>query len=545
MRKILALVLSFSLLLSIDSSLSAADTTAKIHHFSLIAPPTAKSGEAIDITVEAKDKDDKVITDYRGSVYFSTDTDFGATIPAQGKAVTFNESDNGSKKLSKAVTFKRTGNQKLTVNEAVEDAEGSITIRIDENAAPTATGGTETVTIMTPEKGSQITGNSVTVSGKTKKNSKVVLTLNGTEVATLVSDDTGIFTKSLSDITQATNILKVNVLDGNNTIIGSSEVSFGTVTSGVLYYGTSVLPALDLEASTGVTITVDAEPTLTEVGVMLDGTLLIAREQSPGKYVASTTTPAKSGMYAVNVTMKNVLGATMAKTAAVTLNVKEKEVPVSTFRNVKAVGEGSKANFNFFVDNIPADVVKFKIAYGDSADSLSQEASTFELEKIRQADGSYSWYVPNLPQKTYSFKIFGMRADGSLSPLVSEVLSVSLGGGSCTIGNVGAVSANTMSNKTILSWDALSGALSYNVYRVTAAKDYELVQNVKENSYTIYLASGAVSYENFAIKALCDDKTESSVPATVNRVQTGPGALAILVIISAIASIFFVRRRVY
>jgi hypothetical protein len=313
----------------------------------------------------------------------------------------------------------------------------------------------------------------------------------------------------------------------------------------VLYYGTSVLPALDLEASTGVTITVDAEPTLTEVGVMLGGTLLIAREQSPGKYVASTTAPAKSGMYAVNVTMKNVLGATMAKTAAVTLNVKEKEMPVSTFRNVKAVGEGSKANFNFFVDNIPVDVVKFKIAYGDSADSLSQEATTYELGKIRQADGSYSWYVPNLSLKTYSFKIFGMRADGSLSPLVSEVLSVSLGGGSCTIGNVGTVSANTMSNKTILSWDALSGALSYNVYRVTAAKDYELVQNVKENSYTIYLASGAVSYENFAIKALCDDKTESAVPATANRVQTGPGALAILVIISALASIFFVRRKAH
>lgn len=140
--------------------------------------------------------------------------------------MTFNESDNGSKKLSKAVTFKRTGNQKLTVNEAVEDAEGSITIRVDENTTPTSTGGTETVTITTPEKGSQITGNSVMVSGKTKKNSKVILILNAVEVATLVSDDTGIFTKNLTDITQATNILKVNVLDGNNSIIGSSEVSF-------------------------------------------------------------------------------------------------------------------------------------------------------------------------------------------------------------------------------------------------------------------------------------------------------------------------------
>ncbi len=122
---------------------------------------------------------------------------------------------------------------------------------------------------------------------------------------------------------------------------------------------------------------------------------------------------------------------------------------------------------------------------------------------------------------------------------------MSVGTAACTIGNVGSVRANTMDNKTLLSWDALSGALSYNVYRITPAGDYELVQNVKDPSYTIYLASGAIQYENFAIKALCDDKTESAVPATANRVQTGPGALAILVIISALASIFFVRRKAY
>lgn len=107
----------------------------------------------------------------------------------------------------------------------------------------------------------------------------------------------------------------------------------------MLYYGTSVLPALDVEASTGITITVDAEPTLTEVSILLDGSLLVAREQSPGKYIASTTAPIKSGAYPLNVTMKNVLGASMTKSSAVVLNVKEPVVPTSTFRNVKAVGE--------------------------------------------------------------------------------------------------------------------------------------------------------------------------------------------------------------
>ncbi len=55
----------------------------KIHHFTILAPSTVKVGEAFDITVEARDKNNNIIPTYRGSVFFQSDTDFGATIPAQ------------------------------------------------------------------------------------------------------------------------------------------------------------------------------------------------------------------------------------------------------------------------------------------------------------------------------------------------------------------------------------------------------------------------------------------------------------------------------
>lgn len=104
MSKILSrITLGIIAFLSIPSLMlvTNAVATPKIHHFTIIAPPTAKVGEAIDVTVEAKDKDDKIITDYLGSIWFSSDTDFGATMPAQGRTVQFKESDNGSLKLSK------------------------------------------------------------------------------------------------------------------------------------------------------------------------------------------------------------------------------------------------------------------------------------------------------------------------------------------------------------------------------------------------------------------------------------------------------------
>jgi hypothetical protein len=73
-------------LLAADTTSAVADagsTAGKIHHFSIITVPTAKVGEAIDVTVEARDKDDKVLTSYRGSIFFQSDTDFGASLPAQ------------------------------------------------------------------------------------------------------------------------------------------------------------------------------------------------------------------------------------------------------------------------------------------------------------------------------------------------------------------------------------------------------------------------------------------------------------------------------
>ena len=64
----------------------------KIHHFAVIGTDRTKVGEAIDITVEARDKDDKLIATYRGSIFFQA-SDYNATLPSQGKAIQFSEGD--------------------------------------------------------------------------------------------------------------------------------------------------------------------------------------------------------------------------------------------------------------------------------------------------------------------------------------------------------------------------------------------------------------------------------------------------------------------
>jgi hypothetical protein len=101
----------------------------------------------------------------------------------------------------------------------------------------------------------------------------------------------------------------------------------------------------------------------------------------------------------------------------------------------------------------------------------------------------------------------------------------------------------TDDRSSILSWESLSGATAYKIYRVSPAGDYTLFQTTTEPTYTIHLASGAVVYQDFVVKALCDTTTESAEYSKVTKVQTGPGMVAVVVVISALLGVILLRRR--
>lgn len=84
----------------------------------------------------------------------------------------------------------------------------------------------------------------------------------------------------------------------------------------------------------------------------------------------------------------------------------KKALPTPKFTNVKTETVGTKVIFQFSLENPPADLSKFKIAYGPSAESLSEQVLTQEANTIMNGSGEYSWYIDNLEPKSYSFRIF-------------------------------------------------------------------------------------------------------------------------------------------
>lgn len=327
----------------------AADTVPqKIDHFALIGADSTKVGEAIDITVEARDKDDKVIPTYRGSIFFQA-SDYNATLPSQGKAIQFAESDNGVKKLSKAVIFKKTGEQTLEVSDAIEDASGKKTIRVDAADTITTSSG-ESITIITPENNAILNaGDLITVSGYGKKNSKINIKLNGTDISTVVAGDDGLYSKTLPALTQQSNIIVAELLDGTNKVTGTAQVRFSMSNTEPTFTNLTVTPNSTVEASTGVTFIVEADSGLAEVNVNLDGSVVGLKESSAGKYVGTTLAPTKPGTYPLSVSLKNNLSQGTSKANVATLTVTEKAVAVATpkFVNVKIETIGTKVVFTF------------------------------------------------------------------------------------------------------------------------------------------------------------------------------------------------------
>lgn len=376
--------------------------------FEIMAPTTATAGEAIDVTVRALDKEKKTATEYRGSVTFLTDW-IGDTVPMPGRSIAFSAEDQGEKKFSKGVIFKKPGKNKLIVSDVDGDVRGEVTITVVEGAGGSTNSEGE-ISIITPENNGKITSNTLSVSGKTRKNSKVTLKLNGTDVGSVISDDAGLFTKEIQGISQENNILSASLIDANNAVIGKpAEVNFTRVNESGSIYGLTIAPSTKVEVSSEITLTIEAVKGLAEVSAVLDGTSMTAKEVSDGKYTIKTTAPAKEGEYPITVNAKTVTGQSTVKEnmAALMVSPKAVDAPLPAFKNIKAVTQDSRVTFSFEIENTPADLDAFKITHGATGSIMTHQANSIVK------NGVYTWYVDQLPPQDYTFKIHGQKADGS------------------------------------------------------------------------------------------------------------------------------------
>ncbi len=104
-----------------------------------------------------------------------------------------------------------------------------------------------------------------------------------------------------------------------------------------------------------------------------------------------------------------------------------------------------------------------------------------------------------------------------------------------------------MKSKSVLSWDKVDKASSYNVYKKDKTWTWmTLMENTTDNKFEIAIVWDTVEFDDFTIKAVfkddvCDIEWEST---EMTKVQTGPKELIfILALISLLTWVFLLRRK--
>lgn len=294
-----------------------------IDHFEVLVEPTkSQVGETVDITIEAKDSDNKKVNDYKGTIIIFSETEKDAEFPneLQDNTYEFTNENQGTVKFENAVKFKTVGNHTVQVYDLNDDkilwiGEVEITGKATTQSAE--------ISLLSPETGITIWETTVTVSGQTQKNHRVILSINGTEEITTTSNNDGIFEKDVTWLKDWENSIVAYVLNADNNRIGQSiPVLLKVDTSNPILSSIKITPSGEVESESKIAVELVASLWLTTVSIIVDDILTSLKDIGAGKYTWEFTAPKNAGTYTVWVKLKNELGKELNERNATSFTVK-------------------------------------------------------------------------------------------------------------------------------------------------------------------------------------------------------------------------------
>ncbi len=107
-----------------------------------------------------------------------------------------------------------------------------------------------------------------------------------------------------------------------------------------------------------------------------------------------------------------------------------------------------------------------------------------------------------------------------------------------------------LKTKSILTWDAVADASSYNIYKKISENQIELIENVEEARYEIDIIGDEMKYDDFAIKAVWMTASGQTIQwdlSEMTRVQTGPELYIMLALLAFLMTgwVFYLRKNTW
>lgn len=281
---------------------------AAIDHFNVTIDPTsAQVGEALDITIEAMDKSNEVVTDYIGTILVFSESDSEAEFPNEldENSYEFKSADQWVIKFENAVKFKNAGKQNIHVYDLADEA---VMWLAEVDISASTTDQVVDINILSPESGLTIGENKVKVSGTTKKNHRVVISINNTQEESTTSNSEWIFEKDIVNLQEGENMFKAYVLDSDNKRIWeSSAVVVKINSSKPKLISIKVTPTEEVDAESEVIVEVISDKWLDSVSAIINDVVTKLQETKEWVYLWKTRAPKAEGTYKVDVILKNEL----------------------------------------------------------------------------------------------------------------------------------------------------------------------------------------------------------------------------------------------
>ncbi len=447
---------------------------ATVDHFDIKLWKTETSvNQAVDVTIEAKDKSGNVVKDYKWTVLILSETDSKAQLPKEIKdnSYTFKTLDQWKVKFENSLIFNSVWKQEISVFDLNdEDIFWIWEINV---TWETKTEDIE-IRILSPEDWVIIWTNYLTISWKTQKNHKVKIKINWTDIKTTNSNNDWVFEEKLLDLENGDSIIKAAVLDSNDKEIWvSSEVKITVKADTPEFNSIKLTPSWDLEPETKINIEVSATKWLKRVSVIINDEIIELTESAKEWiYVWKTTAPKDAWSYNVDVTLVNELW-----------NIANKR-PATKFEVVLN-------DLTSWTDEIIADIV---------------EEDTGEIIE--------EWWVPI--EKLKRKKIYK----------ITNLLLTKL------------------KTKSILSWDSISEAESYNIYKQLEWNQLILVDNVREPRYEVNIVWNKITYDYFVVEPVVESANWETLKwelSQVTEIQTWPKELLLFLFLSLIIWFFITR----
>ncbi len=343
MKKILKLFLSFSILFYFSQT-----NAATIDHFTVSFWSDSTSiNKAVDLIIEAKDKNENTVTDYVWKIFIIAEDDPKATLPNDlvDNAYTFKTSDEWVVKFENALIFKNTWKQTITVISA-DDQTILWTWNINVSWEASSDTWVVDIKIISPEDWSIIPTDSVSVSWETQKNHKVKIKLNWTVVDEVNSNDSWTFESKLTSLESWNISIIASLVDSDDVELASSnEVRISIQNDSPTFNSIKILPWTSVNSEESLEIEVSATPLLKEVSVTINDEIIKLIEQKEGIYTWTTLAPQDEWTYDVDVKLINDLWNQTNKRPATKLEVLPLTLTWATDPIISQVCSGSTSSW--------------------------------------------------------------------------------------------------------------------------------------------------------------------------------------------------------